>query len=1830
MKNFHSFFLIIAVAMLSFVGGAQAETVELYSTGFESSESFIASSVYNNAADKYFGPDGKQWGTIYGTAATTGAISGSQSMQMRVYSSGTDYIPHTYMNFDLENISSIQFLASSSQVTIVPEVTVSYSTDQGATWTVITTIDLTTSATTYTATPEETLTGSARIRFEATNSTYDSTQRLYIDDVVIYGEVESDVATPTFSPESCDITEATSVTISCATEGADIYYTTDTDVDLTADYTKGTKYTGAITIDKTTTLNAIAINGTDVSFVATATYTFYTLMTIADFIDAADGDNFNILKDVTVLYQDGYNTWVQDETGSLLIYGSLADVLGNGDIISGLKGKYTLYNSVPEMTSPSYISVTGGNTVDAESFEIADIDIADINKYITISGAVTSDISLSNNKTTFHIQDTDGEILSLYTSFGNIEMELVEGDAINVEGVVSYYSNALSVYPISIEILTSAPTFSLLDHNTVEVSCVTDDADIYYTTDGTVPTENSTKYSSAITIAETTTIQAIAIKDGVSSGVVTTTYSFYTMITSLDDLVDGEYIIGSAASTDATEATTMMSSSNAGAYYYSVDTTLFADGTIVLDENTYSWNIKQDGDNYTLQSVATEMYVNCKGNSTTIEEISSVETDSARWSISYSGSRFVLANVKTDTRLIRYSSAGLFRSYSSSSTGYYDLFLYKKLYARSPEFSVESGSFSDEFPVTITCPTDGATIYYTTDDSEPTMESSKYTGEITISKTTTLKAVAVKDGEYSFISTANYIFFSTITFIDGEATTTKKEETVGAGIDTPEPNEDNLSEVCEEQGWYFAGWSQTYIEEETTTAPSIETDGTGTYYPNSDMTLYTVYQQGDDISELSYLSDYSGDWTVSTATDKGSYWGLFIDNSITSPSFESTFIESITVQMRTFGTTSDNSNVLQIINGTDVIAEQTATTTTTYYTMTIEQILSGTLHFSSVTPGEEVGLRILSITVNYAEPIYNSEATSCSSVVALPSPTSVSVSDLLTDCTVDLSWEWQLDDNNSALSGDETMSYLVTLYSADGESLETYTADETTVNISDLESETSYKVAVQAVAQLNSKYYLDSDATEFSFTTSEFTTVDAPVISTVVDNFTEVTTLSITATEGATIYYTTNGDIPTTESETFTSTTNIEITERTTISAFAAQEYNKNSAVVTEVVTIKPVGDIVFDEDFSGFENATTSNQDSDLDTYMQESGWSGTNIYKQDGGIRMGTASNQGWIETPEIDLSDNGGVYYVEFLAANWSGGANTMSLIINDETTTVDLYYNGAYTESDLTKYVYRFENGTAATTIKFEAIQSSYARFILDNLKVYQKVTEVVSEETDASDIDTGSNIEVSTNATLTCSDDVIFNIVTLQSGAKLSIAEDATFVANSIVLHVDGDTKSAEIDYTDGDLVANLQIARTFDSDRYYFVSLPYDCNVSEITDAEGNGLVLYDGSSNGASADFAVVYYDGEVRATDPDAILSGTTSAWTFVKSTEAMKAGVGYNLMVAEASTLYFPEVSTTDIDQSTTSDVEAYGKDEEGVYDNNIGWNLVSHSQLSTFSESAFSGSGAVSYVSYFNGSTYDQTTIDKATLLPFVPFFVQVGTTGILSYSASLVYSAPALTQAATTETFKFTIASYDDATIADVTTMIVSDKYTTNYEIGADLSKMLTIGTAYPQLYSSYGDIQYAFNAMPSSAITTTNLGVYLPSAGTYTLSLNQDNEAYETIYLVDNTTGMKHNLINGDYIFTTDATVDDTDRFSIAISYVATETVTTANSDYVIYTSNGAINIENLSGNGSVNVYDVAGRLITRQTVTSSSLNISSLPAGVYMVAIADGVSISSYKVVIR
>lgn len=128
----------------------------------------------------------------------------------------------------------------------------------------------------------------------------------------------------------------------------------------------------------------------------------------------------------------------------------------------------------------------------------------------------------------------------------------------------------------------------------------------------------------------------------------------------------------------------------------------------------------------------------------------------------------------------------------------------------TPTFSPVAGAVAYNTKVSISCATDDATIYYTTDNTDPTNESSVYTDPIAITSATTIKAIAVKDGlDDSSVGSASYTI----------------------SVATPEFNLDS-------NGSYLPGTELTLTSAGNTIYYNMTTDGTDPEAPTSSSTEY--------------------------------------------------------------------------------------------------------------------------------------------------------------------------------------------------------------------------------------------------------------------------------------------------------------------------------------------------------------------------------------------------------------------------------------------------------------------------------------------------------------------------------------------------------------------------------------------------------------------------------------------------------------------------------------------------------------------------------------------------------------------------------------------------------------------------------------------------------------------------------------------------------------------------------------------------------------------------------------------------------------------------------
>ena len=388
----------------------------------------------------------------------------------------------------------------------------------------------------------------------------------------------------------------------------------------------------------------------------------------------------------------------------------------------------------------------------------------------------------------------------------------------------------------------------------VAIVCKTSGAVIYYTLDGTTPTAESTPYAAAFTLTETTTVKAIAVKDGETSDVAEATYTKQE-----ETPADGSITFADLGLENGVQYTdpfdggdftvTFAGGANDGKYYTTgTGIRVYGNGTMTIEAKsgtltsitiTYDGSYKPDGtDVVNVGTYDPETGV-WTGNAASVTFTR--PTGSGHWRVqsveatvdnggtpgpqttvySVAGSPATLFGAEwnekaTATEMTKNTETGLYEWAATnveltagqaefkvmmnhdwnnawpesnwvlyiSEDGIYTVAITfneetKEITAEAtktgnivpakPVFTPEGGSFTGSVEVAIACATNGATIYYTLDGSVPTAESTEYTAAFTLTETTTVKAIAVKDGETSEMAEATFTSVVPISVADALA-----------------------------------------------------------------------------------------------------------------------------------------------------------------------------------------------------------------------------------------------------------------------------------------------------------------------------------------------------------------------------------------------------------------------------------------------------------------------------------------------------------------------------------------------------------------------------------------------------------------------------------------------------------------------------------------------------------------------------------------------------------------------------------------------------------------------------------------------------------------------------------------------------------------------------------------------------------------------------------------------------------------------------------------------------------------------------------------------------
>ncbi len=301
---------------------------------------------------------------------------------------------------------------------------------------------------------------------------------------------------------------------------------------------------------------------------------------------------------------------------------------------------------------------------------------------------------------------------------------------------IGFRSNSGAMYLTSVSITwetgSAAPTVakpvitpnsgSFLTQQEVTVTCATEGAKIYYTLDGTDPTDESSPYSESLTITETTTVKAIAVLEDISSSVAEATY---TKLNAIANTAETAYTVADAKSLIDDPLSALSQVVFVRGIISQIDS--YKNGNIIY------W-ISDDG-------TTTNQFECYKGKGIDGADFESAEDLQVGATVIVKG---ILTKFNTTYELKEGNELVSYKAPAAPTVA-------------TPVISPNGGTFQGVQLVTLSCETEGATMYYTLDGSDPAEKRMEYQPSgFRVQNTCTVKAIAVKGENVSAVATATF------------------------------------------------------------------------------------------------------------------------------------------------------------------------------------------------------------------------------------------------------------------------------------------------------------------------------------------------------------------------------------------------------------------------------------------------------------------------------------------------------------------------------------------------------------------------------------------------------------------------------------------------------------------------------------------------------------------------------------------------------------------------------------------------------------------------------------------------------------------------------------------------------------------------------------------------------------------------------------------------------------------------------------------------------------------------------------------------------------------
>lgn len=339
--------------------------------------------------------------------------------------------------------------------------------------------------------------------------------------------------------------------------------------------------------------------------------------------------------------------------------------------------------------------------------------------------------------------------------------------------------------------------------------------------------------------------------------------------------------------------------------------------------------------------------------------------------------------------------------------------------------------------------------------------------------------------------------------------------------------------------------------------------------------------------------------------------------------------------------------------------------------------------------------------------------------------------------------------------------------------------------------------------------------------------------------------------------------------------------------------------------------------------------------------------------------------------------------------------------------------------------------------------------------------------------------------------------------------------------------------------------------------------------------------------------------------------SAWVtnYVTSDKVFERGVAYHFATdSEVMTLDFRPITGEDL----TKVEKSYSKTLTATNGNiitNQNWYYIGNA---LFVDAGMTGIDMISRYNRAIGKWEEEPVSDAVD--PFDAFFVQYSGDYAMSASSERT-NAPMRDRKIAAEKYCLNIVGEG---VEDKTYLYFEDEASAEgYVIGEDFLSFATIGGANTEIYTYEDDIDYSFNTRPIEN-TLVYVGLYIAKAGTYTISLDNISGNAETFVLYDNYEQDFVRLHLGETYRFYSERGEFNDRFGVAVTYapeVPTDNISLSANKLIVVNNE----IQGLTLDSELMVYDAMGHLVYVANVDSETMILPNLNSGIYIARNGNG-----------